>query len=71
MGIKFKNPGKTILLLMIALGGFYYVLRNISISELIGSLEKIRSVYFFTSRGFIASELLGTSLPMESIIATF
>ena len=46
MGIKFKRPGKTILLLMVALGGFYYVLRNISISELIGSLEKIRSVYF-------------------------
>ena len=47
MGIKFKKPEKTILVLMIVLGGFYYVLRNVSISDLIGSFEKIRYGYFF------------------------
>ena len=46
MGIKFKKPEKTILVLMIVLGGFYYVLRNVSISDLMDSFEKIRYGYF-------------------------
>ena len=46
MGIKFKKPEKTILVLMIVLGGFYYVLRNVSINDLMGSFEKIRYGYF-------------------------